>query len=100
MKIDLANPLKVPTSGTASNKPVRSSDVNTSSALPSSSVEISKALLKIKSESSSETSFNVEKVNEIKAAIEDGRFEFDTSAIAEKLIATAHDLLNTQNLKL
>jgi anti-sigma28 factor (negative regulator of flagellin synthesis) len=42
---------------------------------------------------------NVEKVNEIKAAIEDGRFEFDTAAIAEKLIATAHDLLNTQNLK-
>lgn len=41
--------------------------------------------------------FNSEKVNQIKAAIEDGRFEINSGAIADSLIATAHDLLNTQS---
>lgn len=99
MKIDLLNPLKAPTTSSVNNKLNRASEIDTTRALPSSSVELSKAILKVTPESSSETSFNLDKVNEIKVAIEEGRFVFDSTAIADKLISTARDLLLTQYYK-
>jgi len=45
-------------------------------------------------------SFNVAKVEEIKAAIAEGRYQISSKAIAESLLTTARDILKAQqNLK-
>lgn len=74
-------------------------DLKRSQVSSSSSVEISQCLLKINSESYYKSTFNAEKVSHIKTAIAEGRFEINSGAIADKLIATAHELLETQSSK-
>lgn len=101
MKVNsLSNNIKTPASNPHPNTQVRNQDINSPSLTASSSaVEISKALLNIKTDLSADASFNTEKVNQIKTAIEEGRFEVNSHAVASSLIATAHDLLNTQTIK-
>ena len=43
--------------------------------------------------------FDVAKVNRISDAIRDGKFEIDAEAIADKLIANAHDLLSPRQAR-
>lgn len=100
MKIDsLSNSIKPQAPSSITSKQARNPDVNGSPVNASSSVEITQSLLELKGTSNSKATFNSEKVNQIKAAIEEGRFEINSGAIADNLIATAHDLLNTQSSK-
>ncbi|MEY4210005.1 MAG: Anti-sigma-28 factor, FlgM [Pseudomonadota bacterium] len=101
MKVNsLSNNIKTPSSNPHPNNQVRNQDINSPSVTASSSaVEISKALLNIKADLATDAAFNTEKVNQIKAAIEEGRFEVNSNAVASNLIATAHDLLNIQTIK-
>jgi negative regulator of flagellin synthesis FlgM len=100
MKVDsLSNSIKSQAPNSITSKQARTPDVNGSPVNASSSVEITQSLLKLKSSSHSKATFNSEKVNQIKAAIEEGRFEINSGAIADSLIATANDLLNTQSIK-
>lgn len=100
MKVDsLFNNIKPPAPNSITSKQARMPEVNGSPVNSSSSVEITQSLLKINSESHSKAAFNSEKVSQIKMAIEEGRFEIHSGAIADSLIATAHDLLNTQSSK-
>jgi len=100
MKVDsLSNSIKTKGSHQIPSNQVRNQEVNSSSIAASSNVEITKALLSIKNDLSTEATFNAEKVNRIKAAIESGQFAVNANAVADSLIATAHDLLNTQTIK-
>lgn len=100
MKVDsLSSSIKPQAPSSITSKQPRNPEVNGSPVNASSSVEITQSLLKIRSESHNKAAFNSEKVTQIKAAIEQGRFEINSGAIADSLIATAHDLLNTQSNK-
>lgn len=100
MKVDsLSNSIKPQAPSSITSKQAPNPDVNGSPVNASSSVEITQSLLELKGTSNSKATFNSEKVNQIKAAIEEGRFEINSDAIADNLIATAHDLLNTQSSK-
>ena len=58
---------------------------------PSAKVELSAgALLGV---GSTDATFDAEKVKRISDAIRDGKFEINAEAIADKLIANAHELL-------
>lgn len=100
MKVDsISNSIKTKASPQIPSNQLRNQEVNNSSIAASSTVEITKALLTIKNDLPTEATFNTEKVNRIKAAIEGGLFEVNSKAVADNLIATAHDLLNTQTVK-
>lgn len=66
-----------------------------SGAEPSAKVELSAGALL--GAGGSETVFDAEKVKRIAEAIRDGKFEINAEAIADKLIANAHELLTPRS---
>ena len=60
---------------------------------PSAHVELSSAAGLLASDSSTDGSFDAEKVERIAQAIRDGKFKVNPEAIADKLIANAKELL-------
>ena len=62
---------------------------------PSAKVELSAGALL--GAGGSETVFDAEKVKRISDAIRDGKFEVNAEAIADKLIANAHELLTPKS---
>lgn len=97
MKIS-TNPSKEPLSGTsaatrtesAGSAAVRS---GSKAATGKNSVDISSAALQLSNLHSGENDVNVDRVNEIRAALEAGELIIDTSRIADGLIASARELL-------
>jgi len=79
------------------SKSLDNSEVNTAA---HSNVQLSDFLQLHKINSDSTISFNAAKVEEIKTAIAEGRYQVCTKAITESLLTTARDILNSQqNLK-
>lgn len=70
----------------------RSAAVNTATTGTSDSVKISAQALAL----SGESNFDVQKVNEIKAAIASGTFQVNPEKIANGLIDTVRDLLSSR----
>ena len=62
---------------------------------PSAKVELSAGAML--GASSSESVFDADKVQRIATAIRDGQFEINAEAIADKLIANAHELLTPRS---
>jgi negative regulator of flagellin synthesis FlgM len=62
---------------------------------PSAKVELSAGALM--GAGGSESVFDAEKVKRISDAIRDGKFEINAEAIADKLIANAHELLTPRS---
>ena len=89
----------VSTGSTSSSAPTSSSKgaaksapVNTATAGTSDSVKISAQALAL----SGESNFDVNKVNEIKAAIASGTFQVNPEKVANGLIDTVRDLLSSR----
>jgi negative regulator of flagellin synthesis FlgM len=68
---------------------------NAGSAEPSAKVELSAGALM--GAAGTESVFDAEKVKRITDAIRDGKFEINAEAIADKLIANAHELLTPRS---
>jgi negative regulator of flagellin synthesis FlgM len=68
---------------------------NAGGAEPSAKVELSAGALM--GAGGSESVFDAEKVKRIADAIRDGKFEINAEAIADKLIANAHELLTPRS---
>lgn len=97
MKIDSsfnnANMLISNKSATRTSKSLGNSELNSSA---SSNVQLSDYLQLHDANTGSASTFNAAKVEEIKAAIVEGRYQVNTNEIADSLIATARDILKTQ----
>ena len=91
MKIGQFEPKSMPASTPATERRAASPS-GTGAAEPSAKVELS-ASSTIASVSSDDGSFDKAKVERISAAIREGRFQVDASAIADKLISNAQELL-------
>jgi negative regulator of flagellin synthesis FlgM len=74
-------------------KPVKTAEPPPVNPTPSSSVQISAQLQALGALSADTAVFNAEKVNKIKAAIAEGRFQVNASVVAEGMITTARDLI-------
>ncbi|MBI5256471.1 MAG: flagellar biosynthesis anti-sigma factor FlgM [Burkholderiales bacterium] len=64
---------------------------------PSAKVELSAGALMGAAEGDSTAVFDAAKVQRISDAIRDGKFEVNAEAIADKLIANAHELLTPKS---
>ena len=76
-------------------KPVKTAESPPISPTPSSSVQISEQLQALGALSTDTGVFNAEKVNKIKAAIAEGSFRVKATIVAEGMMTTAKDLMNT-----
>lgn len=76
-------------SGTATASATASSSVTTLST-------ISTQLQAAQAASSSDAVFSTSKVNEIKLAISEGRFQVNSAKVADGLLDSVHDLLNSR----
>lgn len=93
MKIDSLKTPSVSPSGRPTAKAAPKSDgVSVSSA--TTDVRLSSASTALAAQ---EPSVNFAKVQEIRQAISEGRFEINASAIADRLIATARELVGTRS---
>jgi negative regulator of flagellin synthesis FlgM len=100
MKIDqlVANiPSTKVGSGTA--KSAKSVDGGNDVASSSDSVKISEDAKSIASASSSSAVFDAKKVADIKAAIAEGRFQVNSEMVADGLIASVKDLIQSRSNK-
>jgi len=92
MKIGpIENKTALPPASTAVSERKPGSAANAGGAEPSAKVELSAGALM--GAGGSESVFDAEKVKRIADAIRDGKFEINADAIADKLIANAHELL-------
>ena len=66
---------------------------------PEASVNISSNAKKVSNISGSEAVFDTTKVSEIKAAISSGQFKVNAELVADGLISTVKDLIQTQSYK-
>lgn len=66
---------------------------------PEASVNISSSAKKVSNISGSEAVFDTTKVSEIKAAISSGQFKVNAELVADGLISTVKDLIQTQSYK-
>jgi len=97
MKIDSSfNNANLPISNKSVNRVGQSSENIGSNVSASSNVQLSEYLQLHEAKAASIVTFNSEKVEQIKAAIADGRYQVNAEAIAETLIATAREILKTQ----
>jgi negative regulator of flagellin synthesis FlgM len=90
MKID--SPFK-PTPAPVSNRPATTRP-NTSPAASTEAVSLSP--LASTMQGNEKPPINTARIQEIKAAISEGRFKINPEAIADSLIETARDLVNSQ----
>ncbi len=97
MKIDSSfNNANLPISNKSVNRVSQSSENIGANVSASSNVQLSEYLQLHEAKAASIVTFNSEKVEQIKAAIADGRYQVNPEAIAETLIATAREILKTQ----
>ena len=76
-------------------KDARSSSVAKAASTPSDDVQLSDLSAQLRV-SDDEYSFDAARVSEIKQAIADGRFTINAGAIADRLISSAKELLDSQ----
>lgn len=96
MKID--NSLKPVTAGTSAGK-AAAPKTGTDTKTPTESVQISALSNQLKAMESSMTNtpvVNLDRVNQIKQAISEGRFKINPEAISNKLISSVKDLIQSQ----
>jgi negative regulator of flagellin synthesis FlgM len=91
MKIGQFEPKHTPNTAQAAERRAAGKPAS-GSAEPSAKVELSSAGALVAA-SPDDVSFDKAKVDRISAAIREGRFQVDASAIADKLIANAQELL-------
>jgi negative regulator of flagellin synthesis FlgM len=78
---------------------VSSSPVSTTPIGPEASVNISSKAQKVGGISGTDAVFDTTKVSEIKAAISSGQFKVNAELVADGLISTVKDLIQTQSYK-
>jgi negative regulator of flagellin synthesis FlgM len=78
---------------------VSSSPVSSSPIGPEASVNISSKAQKVGGISGTDAVFDTTKVSEIKAAISSGQFKVNAELVADGLISTVKDLIQTQSYK-
>ena len=91
MKIGQFEPKHTPNTSQATERRATGKAAN-GAAEPSAKVELS-STSSLGAATTEEASFDKSKVERISAAIREGRFQVDASAIADKLIANAQELL-------
>jgi len=64
---------------------------------PSAAVQLSSQFRSLEAQASESTSFDSKKVQAIKAAIAEGRFQVDAAKVADGLIATVEDLIHSRS---
>lgn len=79
----------------AERKPGQAAGAQAGGAEPSAKVELSAGALL--GANGNESVFDADKVQRIAEAIRDGKFEINAEAIADKLIANAHELLTPRS---
>jgi negative regulator of flagellin synthesis FlgM len=79
--------------GKAAAKPAESSVAPS----PVSLSDLSARLHALESSGSAEADFDTAKVEKIKQAIRDGKFEVDSSKVADKLISSVHELFGKKH---
>ncbi|MEI6268599.1 MAG: flagellar biosynthesis anti-sigma factor FlgM [Methylococcaceae bacterium] len=101
MKIESSsNNANIQISNKTADRASKSLDSSELNAATHSNVQLSDYLQLHKINSDSTISFNAAKVEEIKTAIAEGRYQVSTKAITESLLTTARDILKSQqNLK-
>jgi len=101
MKIDSSlNNANMQVSNNPINRASKSLENSELNASANSNVQISDYLKLHKINADTTISFNAAKVEEIKTAIAEGRYQVSTKAITESLLSTARDILKSQqNLK-
>jgi len=99
------SPLTKPNTGptdvsTTSNNGTSSATTSTTSAVTSSSVTtlstISTQLQAAQAATGTDAVFSTSKVNEIKLAISEGRFQVNSAKVADGLLDSVHDLLGSR----
>ena len=85
--------------GSGSTKSAKSVDGANEVVSSSDSVSISEDAKSIASASSSSAVFDAKKVAEIKAAISEGRFQVNSEMVADGLIASVKDLIQSRSNK-
>lgn len=78
---------------------VSTSPVSTKPISPEASVNISSKAQKVSDIIGTEAVFDTTKVSEIKAAISSGQFKVNAELVADGLISTVKDLIQTQSYK-
>jgi negative regulator of flagellin synthesis FlgM len=103
MKINQINTQVVDSKSVSSDKKkadsVSASPTSSVAAGPEASVNISSNAKKVSNISGSEAVFDTTKVSEIKAAISSGQFKVNAELVADGLISTVKDLIQTQSYK-
>jgi negative regulator of flagellin synthesis FlgM len=103
MKINQINTQVVDSKSVSSEKKkadsVSATPTNTTAVGPEASVNISSNAKKVSNISGSEAVFDTTKVSEIKAAISSGQFKVNAELVADGLISTVKDLIQTQSYK-
>lgn len=95
MKID--NSIKSVPSSKASETRTRSSEKTAAGASAGTDASVRLSGLSAQLQSSGETpSFDAARVAQIKQAIADGKFQINASAIADRLISSARELVDSQ----
>lgn len=90
MKIDALQPPGLGGPGRAASKPIVKPETVGG---PRSDVQLSSASTALAAQ---EPSVNMARVQEIRQAIAEGRFEINASAIADRLISTARELIDSR----
>jgi len=85
--------------GSGSTKSAKAVDGSNEVVSSSDSVSISEDAKSIASASSSSAVFDAKKVAEIKAAISEGRFQVNSEMVADGLIASVKDLIQSRSNK-
>lgn len=103
MKINQINTQVVDSKSISSEKKkadsVSATPAGTTAVGPEASVNISSNAKKVSSISGAEAVFDTTKVSEIKAAISSGQFKVNAELVADGLISTVKDLIQTQSYK-
>jgi len=89
---DVSNTTSSPTGGTTSTAGASTAAASSSSV----TTTISTQLQAVQAASSSDAVFSTNKVNEIKQAISEGRFEVNSAKVADGLLDSVHDLLGSR----
>ena len=82
--------------GSASNKNAQTTQVESTTAESVTLSPLSAQLKKLEEKVTASNVFDAKKVEEIKSAIADGQFKVDSEKVADGLISSVKDLLNTQ----